>query len=89
MQAGFPRARGCLLGQLAGDPLGGLVEFRGPGEIRRQDPNGVRDLADGGNGNPFVGQPTENFEIALSPARVLTEHGRCDPVKAGKAGLFR
>lgn len=27
------RAQGCLLGQLAGDALGSLVEFRSPNEI--------------------------------------------------------
>ena len=29
------RTQGCLLGQLAGDALGGLVEFQSPDEIRR------------------------------------------------------
>ena len=35
-------AQGCLLGQLAGDALGNLVESRRPEEIRREYPNGVR-----------------------------------------------
>ena len=39
------RAQGCLLGQLAGDALGSLVEFRSPESIRRQYPDGVRDMA--------------------------------------------
>ena len=42
------RAQGCLLGQLAGDALGSLVEFQSPDDICRNYPNGVRDLADGG-----------------------------------------
>lgn len=42
------RAQGCLLGQLAGDALGSLVEFQPPNEIRRSYPDGVRELADGG-----------------------------------------
>ena len=42
------RAQGCLLGQLAGDALGSLVEFQSPDEIRRGYPDGVRELADGG-----------------------------------------
>lgn len=42
------RAQGCLLGQLAGDALGSLVEFQSPDEIRRSYPDGVRELADGG-----------------------------------------
>jgi ADP-ribosyl-[dinitrogen reductase] hydrolase len=40
------RAQGCLLGQLAGDALGSLVEFRSPEEIRLNYPNGVRELAE-------------------------------------------
>jgi ADP-ribosylglycohydrolase len=43
------RAQGCLLGQLAGDSLGSLVEFRAPDDIRREYPKGVREFADGGN----------------------------------------
>ena len=42
------RARGCMLGQLAGDSLGSLVEFLDAAAIRRRYPNGVRLLADGG-----------------------------------------
>jgi hypothetical protein len=42
------RAQGSLLGQLAGDTLGGLVEFQSREEIRRSYPNGARELADGG-----------------------------------------
>jgi len=42
------RAQGCLLGQLAGDALGSLVEFRTPEDITRDYPNGVRELTDGG-----------------------------------------
>ena len=43
------RAQGCLLGQLAGDSLGSLVEFRVPDDIRRKYPKGFRELADGDN----------------------------------------
>ncbi|ANT65278.1 ADP-ribosylglycohydrolase family protein [Prosthecochloris sp. CIB 2401] len=52
------RAQGCLLGQLAGDALGSLVEFQSPDEIRRSYPDGVRELADGGTWNTIAGQPT-------------------------------
>jgi len=65
------RAQGCLLGQLAGDSLGGLVEFRSPEEIRRNYPDGVRELADGGTWNTIAGQPTDDSEMALSLARML------------------
>ena len=40
------RAQGCLLGQLAGDSLGSLVEFLSPEDIQRKYPAGVRDLED-------------------------------------------
>ena len=52
------RAQGCLLGQLAGDALGSLVEFQTPEQIRREYPGGVRELADGGTWNTIAGQPT-------------------------------
>lgn len=73
------RAQGCLLGQLAGDALGSLVESRRPEEIRREYPNGVRDLADGGVHNTIAGQPTDDSEMALMLARTLIERGRFDP----------
>lgn len=69
------RARGCLLGQLAGDALGSLVEFQSPEEIHRSYPEGVRELADGGTWNTIAGQPTDDSEMALLLARMLTERG--------------
>jgi len=60
------RAQGCLLGQLAGDALGSLVEFQTPENIRREYPNGVRELADGGTWNTLAGQLTDDSEMALS-----------------------
>jgi hypothetical protein len=42
------RAQGCMLGQFAGDSLGGLVEFESAALIRRKHPSGVRLLEDGG-----------------------------------------
>ena len=79
------RAQGCLLGQLAGDSLGGLVEFRSPEEIRRNYPKGVRELADGGTWNTIAGQPTDDSEMALSLARMLADQGRYDPEEARNA----
>ena len=73
------RARGCLLGQLAGDALGSLVEFQSPEEIHRSYPAGVRKLADGGTWNTIAGQPTDDSEMALLLARMLTERGGYDP----------
>jgi len=79
------RAQGCLLGQLAGDSLGSLMEFRTPDDIRRQYPEGVRDLADGGTWNTLAGQPTDDSEMALALARMLVKEGRYDPGHARKA----
>ncbi len=79
------RAQGCLLGQLAGDALGSLVEFQRPEEILRQYPNGVRELADGGTWNTIAGQPTDDSEMALKLARMLADERRYDPEAARNA----
>ena len=72
------RARGCLLGQLAGDSLGSLVEFLSPEQIRRQYPHGVRELHDGGVWSTLAGQPTDDSEMALALARSLAARGAYD-----------
>lgn len=82
------RARGCLLGQLAGDSLGGLVEFRRPEEIRRKYPAGLRELMDGGTWDTIAGQPTDDSEMALALARMLVRTGTYDSGEAKKAYLF-
>lgn len=82
------RARGCLLGQLAGDALGSLVEFQSPEQIRRDYPGGVRELADGGTWNTIAGQPTDDSEMALLLARMLTDRGIYDSEAALEAYQF-
>ncbi|MGM0739463.1 MAG: ADP-ribosylglycohydrolase family protein [Bacteroidota bacterium] len=82
------RAQGCLLGQLAGDALGSLVEFQTAEQIRQEYPNGVRVLADGGTWNTVAGQPTDDSEMALSLARMLVDQGKYDPEEARKAYIF-
>ena len=82
------RAQGCLMGQLCGDSLGSLVEFRSANEIRQMYPEGVRELADGGTFNTLAGQPTDDSEMALMLARSLAEHGRFDPGAVMKAYRF-
>lgn len=82
------RAQGCLLGQLAGDALGSLVEFRGPADIRREYPQGVREMIDGGTWNTIAGQPTDDSEMALMLARLLVDKGGYDPGEARKAYVF-
>jgi ADP-ribosylglycohydrolase len=86
--ATLSRARGCLLGQLVGDALGGLVEFQSPEEIRRQYPNHVRELADGGTWGTLAGQPTDDSEMALMLARMLLRERRYDAEEARKAYVF-
>ncbi len=78
------RAQGCLLGQLAGDALGSLVEFQSPDKIRCSYPDGVRELADGGTWDTIAGQPTDDSEMALLLARMLVKTGTYDPAAARK-----
>ena len=79
------RARGCLLGQLAGDALGSLVEFQTPEQIRHAYPDGVRELAAGGTWNTLAGQPTDDSEMALMLARMLVARGAFDATAAHAA----
>ena len=76
------RAHGCVLGQLAGDALGSLVEFRSPDEIAARHPQGVRELADGGVWDTVAGQPTDDSEMALLLARSIVGAGSYDPAAA-------
>lgn len=69
------RARGCLLGQIAGDSLGSLVEFQPAAQIAARFRSGVRELADGGPWGTLAGQPTDDSELALALARALTARG--------------
>lgn len=82
------RARGCLLGQLAGDSLGGLVEFQSAETIRREYPDGVRQLADGGKWDTLAGQPTDDSEMALLLARMLVQRGTYDQSAAREQYVF-
>ena len=72
------RARGTLLGQLAGDALGSLVEFKSPENILDLYPDGVRELEDGGTWSTLAGQPTDDSELALMLARELVRRGDYD-----------
>lgn len=86
--AALDRARGCLAGQLAGDSLGSLVEFKSPGYISRRFPYGVRDMQDGGVWRTIAGQPTDDSEMALSLARGILRRGGYDQ-DAARAGYVR
>ena len=72
------RAQGCLLGQIAGDSLGSLVEFSTPERLRQKWPDGLRELADGGVWMTIAGQPTDDSEMALALARSLARQGIFD-----------
>lgn len=76
MTTKLDRARGCLLGQLAGDALGSLVEFMTPEEIGRRYPDGVREIAAGGTWDTIAGQPTDDSEMALLLARSIVSQGK-------------
>lgn len=79
------RAQGCLLGQIAGDNLGAQVEFQSAAEIARAYPEGLRDLADGGQWGILAGQPTDDSELALALARSIVRAGAYDPAAAAAA----
>lgn len=90
-EAVLSRAQGSLLGQLAGDSLGGLVEFQAPNTIRARYPNGVRDLANGGTWQTLAGQPTDDSELALALARSLVgaDSYQADKAARAYAGWYR
>ena len=71
------RAQGALLGQLAGDALGSMVEFRSADAIARSYPDGLRVLGGSAVWRTAAGQPTDDSELALALARTLIS-GRFD-----------
>ena len=79
------RGQGCLLAHLAGDALGGLVEFSPAADIRASHPGGVRLLADGGHWGTIAGQPTDDGELALLLARSIVKAGSYDAEAAAVA----
>ena len=79
------RALGCLLGQVIGDSLGSLVEFRSAAQIAQSHPGGVRDLADGGSYHTIAGQPTDDSELAITLARSIVFHRDYLPEKTKDA----
>jgi ADP-ribosylglycohydrolase len=79
------RAQGCLLGQIAGDSLGSLVEFQPASEIAGRYPDGPRLLADGGTWHTLAGQPTDDSELALMLARSIIESHGFDEESAARS----
>jgi ADP-ribosylglycohydrolase/fructose-1,6-bisphosphatase/inositol monophosphatase family enzyme len=76
------RAQGCLLGQIAGDSLGSLVEFQSAARVAARYPDGPRALEDGGVWGTLAGQPTDDSEMALALGRAIASHGTYDPEAA-------
>jgi ADP-ribosylglycohydrolase/fructose-1,6-bisphosphatase/inositol monophosphatase family enzyme len=76
------RAQGCLLGQVAGDSLGSLVEFLSAAEVSQLYEAGPRLLEDGGRFGTLAGQPTDDSEMALSLARSILAEGAYVPETA-------
>lgn len=83
--APLARAQGCLVGQVAGDSLGSLVEFETAASIARRYPAGARFLSDGGTWGTIAGQPTDDSELALALARSLALLGRYDEEAVARA----
>jgi ADP-ribosyl-[dinitrogen reductase] hydrolase len=79
------RARGCLFGQIAGDNLGALVEFRDARSIAATYPDGPRLLANGGTWRILAGQATDDSEMALALARSCVQIGAYDDCAAADA----
>jgi ADP-ribosylglycohydrolase/fructose-1,6-bisphosphatase/inositol monophosphatase family enzyme len=82
------RAQGAWLGQLTGDALGSLVEFRGPADIAGAYPDGPRRLADGGTHATLAGQPTDDSEMALLLGRALIAQSRFDADDVAAAYVY-
>jgi fructose-1,6-bisphosphatase/inositol monophosphatase family enzyme/ADP-ribosylglycohydrolase len=78
------RAQGSLLGLVAGDSLGALVDGEDVAAIRARYPGGPRDLRDGGPYRSVAGQPVAS-ERALVLARSIVEARRYDPQAVAQA----
>jgi ADP-ribosyl-[dinitrogen reductase] hydrolase len=79
------RARGTLLGQLAGDALGTTLEFETAAEIAARYPLGHREIVGGGPFRVEPGQVTDDGELALALARSLVDAGGYDPDRVAAA----
>jgi ADP-ribosylglycohydrolase len=83
------RAIGCLQGQLIGDSLGALVEFRDATDIAAEFPGGVRNLADGGVWDTLAGQATDDSELALAYSLVAQRGFDADAVARAYGDWYR
>ncbi|HSH78598.1 MAG TPA: inositol monophosphatase family protein [Herpetosiphonaceae bacterium] len=82
------RAQGCLLGQLAGDALGSMVEFEISSAIRRHYPGGLCEIGPSPVWGTLAGQPTDDSELALMLARSLILEGTFDEERIAGAYAY-
>jgi ADP-ribosyl-[dinitrogen reductase] hydrolase len=84
---GRTRALGAMLGQLAGDALGSMVEFQSAARIRELYPDGLRTIQGSPLFHTLAGQPTDDSELALALADALIAAGSAgyDPGQAARA----
>jgi len=75
------RAKGCFMGQCAGDALGQMVEFWSKKAVLHRYPSGVQDMENGGAFNTIAGQPTDDTELALMLARSIVKEKKFDAKK--------
>jgi ADP-ribosyl-[dinitrogen reductase] hydrolase len=84
------RYEGTLLGLASADALGGAVEFMPRSAIRRDHPNGVREITGGGPHGLRVGEVTDDTAMALAIARACTPEGiDLDQVAANFLAWYR
>jgi len=82
------KAYGCILGQLIGDSLGSQVEFNSADWIKRNYPNGVREMTDGGTFNLLAGQSTDDSELAILLLRSLVDNKGFDQEEVLKNYIY-
>lgn len=69
------RIQGCWLGQLTGDALGSMVEFKPAPWLQQHYPQGLREIGPSAVWQTLAGQPTDDSELALMLARTLLADG--------------
>ena len=79
------RAKGCILGQVAGDSLGGMVEFMSPIKIQQLFPDGVKLMQNGGTWSTIAGQPTDDSEMAIALLSSIIEKKKYEADAAKQA----
>jgi ADP-ribosyl-[dinitrogen reductase] hydrolase len=79
------RAQGCLIGQLVGDALGSMVEFKSAEVIRALYPAGLRVIGPSTVHRTIAGQVTDDSELALALARSLAARGAFDEEDVARA----